>query len=154
MSTLYRCIDDNGHILKELDKTGFEAIKAVGLRVAKKHTCMIAKESGGPDPMGSGTFVQRCSRLFVVTVKHLFEDLRSDDLIGIYWGEDDHRAGATCKNVILHDKLDLAAIPLPAGTEVCGVSLRYLQPNHQQSEPDLFVLSNYLKRVVLADNHP
>jgi hypothetical protein len=141
MSSSYRFIYDNSHILKELDETGLHAINAVGLQVAKKHTCMIAKEGEQPEPIGSGTFVQLDGRLFVATAKHLFEDFRVDEPVGIYWGEEDNRAGVTIRNIILDDKLDLAAIPLPPNPEACGVSLKYKNCNNLEAEPDLFVIS-------------
>ncbi len=141
MSTSYRFVDSNGHVLRELEEAELEGIKAVGLQVAKRHSCMIAKESGRPEPIGSGTFVRLGSRLFVATAKHLFEGFRADELIGIYWGEEDNRAGVSRRNIILDEKLDLAAISLSPDTKACGVSLGFRQPNHPQPEPDLFVVS-------------
>ena len=141
MSSSYRFIDDNGHILKELDETGFEAFKAVGLQVARKYTCMITRGDDPPIPIGSGAFVQLGARLFVATAKHLFENFRTDELVGIYWGEEDNRAGVTIRNVILDDKLDLAAISLPHDTKACCVSLGLHETDHPQDEPDIFVVS-------------
>ena len=137
MRTPYRFKDSNGHLLKELDRAGFEAIKAVGLQVAKKHTCMIAKEGDPPIPIGSGTFVQIGNHSFIATAKHLFENFQTDDLVGIYWGEEGNRSGVTIRNIILDEKLDLAAISLSPDTKVCGVSLGI----RLHAESDLFVLS-------------
>jgi hypothetical protein len=134
-------MDSNDHVLRELDEAGFHAINAVGLQVAKRHSCMIAKEKGRPEPIGSGTFVRLGSCLFVATAKHLFEGLRADELIGIYWGEEDNRASVTHRNIILDEKLDLAAISLSPDTKACGVSLGLRQLNHPQAEPALFVVS-------------
>lgn len=141
MSNLYKFADSNGNILKELDQAGFQAINAVGWEVAKKHTCMIAKEGDLPIPIGSGTFVEIGSQLFVATAKHLFENLRAEEHIGVYWGEQDNRAGVTRGNIILDEKLDLAAIPLPPDTKARGVSLGCLRHNHPEAESDLFVVS-------------
>jgi hypothetical protein len=141
MSSTYKFIDNNGNVLKELDQVGLQAFNAVGLQVAKKHTCMIAIEGDPPNPIGSGTFVEVGNQLFVATAKHLFENLQADKLIGIYWGEEDNRYGVTNSDIILDEKLDLAAIPIAPDIGACGVSLRCLQPNHPEAESDLFVLS-------------
>jgi len=141
MSSSYRFTNSNGHVLRELDDAGREAINAVGLQVAKKHTCMIAKEADGPIPIGSGTFVQIGPRLLVATAKHLFENSTADELISIYWGEEDNRASVTRGNITLDDRLDLAAIPLSRDTGACGVSLGGHQPDQPQAEPSLFVVS-------------
>jgi hypothetical protein len=141
MVSIYKFIDNDGNILKELDQAGFQAINAVGWEVAKKHTCMIAREEDLPIPIGSGTFVDVGNQLFVATAKHLFENSQVDELVGIYWGEEDNRVGVTRGNIILDEKLDLAAIPLPPDTEAHGVSLGCLQLDHSEIESDLFVVS-------------
>ncbi len=141
MNNSYEFIDNNGHVLKKLDQSGFEAIKAVGLQVAKKHTCMIAKECDPPITMGSGTFVQIGKHLFVATAKHLFENSQEDELVGIYWGEQDNRTSVIRGNVILDEKLDLAAIPLPNHIEARGLPLGCLQLDHAEVESDLFIVS-------------
>lgn len=141
MGNAYKFADNNGDVLKELDQAGFEAINTVGLQVAKKHTCLIAKDADLPIPIGSGTFVNAGSQLFVATAKHLFENLQADQRIGVYWGEEDNRAEATCGNIILDEKLDLAAIPIAPNIGACGVSLRCHQPNRKEAESDLFVVS-------------
>jgi len=120
---------------------GFQAINAVGGEVAKKHTCVIAKEDDLPIPIGSGTFAQVDNQLFVATAKHLFDDFRTDEFVAIYWGEQDNRAEVIRRDIIFHEELDLAAIPLPADTQACGASSRCLQPDHLEAEPDLFLVS-------------
>lgn len=141
MRTPYEFVDSNGNKLRDLDESERAAIDAVGLHVAKKHTCMIAKEGEQPNPIGSGTFVQMGSQLFVATAKHLFGIFKGDDLIGIYWGEEDNRVGATKKSIIEDDNLDLAAIPLPPDTEACGWPLKNHEQDQQELEPELFVIS-------------
>lgn len=141
MSKPYIFADNNGNVLKELDQAGFEAINAVGWQVAKKHTCMIARKDDPPIPIGSGTFVQIGRQLFVATAKHLFDDFRADDKIGIYWGVKDNRADVTRKSIILDDNLDLAAIPIAPDIGACGISLTCRQPNRPETESGLFVVS-------------
>lgn len=141
MRTPYVFVDSNGNKLRDVDESEREAINAVGLHVAKKHTCMIAVEGDKPYPIGSGTFVQMGSQLFVATAKHLFEKFKVDDLVGIYWGEKDNRVGADMKSIIVDDNLDLAAIPLPPDTESCGGPLKDPEHDQKELEPELFVIS-------------
>jgi len=140
-------------LLKELDQVGLQAFNAVGLQVAKKHTCMIAIEGDPPNPIGSGTFVEVDNQLFVATAKHLFEGLQADKLIGIYWGEEDNRCGVTNSDIILDEKLDLAAIPMPADTKACGVSLGCHHCDYSDSETDLFVVSGVPSEKCKIDQH-
>jgi hypothetical protein len=141
MSSTYKFADNNGNVLKELDQAGLQAINAVGLQVAKKHTCMIVKEGYTPIPIGSGTFVDVGNQLFVATAKHLFENLQADERIGIYWGEEDNKARVTNRDIILDEKLDLAAIPLLPDTKASGVSLECHNRNQSRTKSDLFVVS-------------
>lgn len=141
MMTPYVFVDSNGNKLRDVAESEFEAINAVGFHVAKKHTCLISKEGEHPRPIGSGTFVRMGAKLFVATARHLFEDFEVDDRVGIYWGEEDNRAGAAMESIIVDDNLDLAAIPLPPDTEACGGPLEYLEQDQRELEPELFVLS-------------
>jgi hypothetical protein len=134
-------VDGDGDPLRELDEATLEAINAVGWQVAKKHTCMITKETERPEPIGSGTFVQVGDRLFVATARHLFRDFKTDDVIGMYWGEEDNRTGIIRSDAILDGELDLAAIPLPSDTRACGVLLRGQRATHQEDEQEVFVIS-------------
>jgi len=81
--------DSGGQLLRELDESERHAISAVGAQVAKQHTCMIAKNEGKPTLLGSGTIVQVGERAFVATTRHLFDQVGRDELIALYWGEDD-----------------------------------------------------------------
>lgn len=134
-------IESNGQMLAQVDEVRLEEAYAVGLQVAKKHTCMIAKEDGLPIPKGSGTFVQVNGQLFIATAAHLFGVFRPDEPVGIYWGEDDNRTEVLRKSVIVNDRLDLAAIPLPAGTAACSVSLKGSQAEQEGPESGLLVVS-------------
>lgn len=141
MRTPYVFVDNNGTELRRVDESEFEAINAVGFHVAKQHTCMISKEGTHPEPIGSGTFVRIDSTLYVATAKHLFENFELNDLVGIYWGEEDNRVGTTVNSIIVDDNLDLAAIPLPPDTEACGGALKNLDKDNSEIESELFVLS-------------
>jgi len=105
MRTSYVFVDNNGTELRRIDESEFEAINAIGFHVAKQHTCMISKEGAHPEPIGSGTFVRIGSNLYVATAKHLFEKFDGNDLVGIYWGEEDNRVGATMNRIIVDDNL-------------------------------------------------
>jgi hypothetical protein len=143
MSASYKFVDDNGQPLKSLDESHHQAVNAVGLQVAKKHTCMIVKETKRPVPVGSGSFVRFGNKTFVATAKHLFEGFRVDELVGIYWGEgkEDNKMRIPVRNAVLDEKLDLAAIPLAFDARVCATSLGGDRPRHPETEPDLFVIS-------------
>ena len=137
MKTTHVFVDSKGTELRKVSDSEFEAINAVGYHVAKQHTCMIAKEGTHPEPLGSGTFIRIDSYLFVATAKHLFKKFNTNALIGIYWGEDDKRAGAYYSNIIEDEDLDIAAIPLPSDTPVDGWPLN---PSNRD-DSDLFVVS-------------
>ena len=141
MESYYVFVDDKGTELKRVDESEFQAINAVGIHVAKQHTCMISKEGLHPDPIGSGTFVRIDNKLFVATAKHLFDEFNADDVIGVYWGQDDYRVGAALSSIIFDKNLDLAAIPLASETEACAQPIK--DPKHDQhgEDPDLFVIS-------------
>jgi hypothetical protein len=137
VKTTHVFIDCKGTELRRVSESEFEAINAVGYHVAKQHTCMISKEGTHPEPIGSGTFIRIDSNLFVATAKHLFEGFDRDDLVGIYWGKDDNRAGANIDSIIVDEAHDLAAIPLPSDTPASGWPLNPAN----ESDADLFVLS-------------
>lgn len=137
MKNTYVFVDCNGTELRRVSEFEFEAINAVGYHVAKQHTCMISKEGTHPDPIGSGTFIRIDRNLFVATAKHLFEGLNADDLVGIYWGEDDNKAGARINSIIIDELLDIAAIPLSSDIPASGWPLN----TANESDADLFVLS-------------
>jgi len=50
--------DCDGRLLREIDESERHAFSAVSGQVAKQHTCLVAKNGGKPEPLGSGTFVQ------------------------------------------------------------------------------------------------
>lgn len=141
MITPYVFVDNDGNKIRVVEDSELEAITAVGFHVAKTHTCMIARESTHPDPIGSGTIIQMGSQLFVATAKHLLEEFTVDDLIGIYWGEKDNRAVAAMESIIVDDNLDLAAIPLPPDTEARGGPLLEYELDKEAVESELFVLT-------------
>lgn len=133
--------DISGRLLRKLDEAERLAISAVGGQVSKQHTCLVAKNGGKPMPLGSGTFVTVGSRTFVATAKHLFEDVQGDELIALYWGEDDQRAGAYRKVIACDEHLDLAVIPTPDDMPQCGVALEHLDLDCACTENDLFIVS-------------
>lgn len=141
MTIMRGFFDGDGRLLRGLDEGEHYAITAVGGQVAKHHTCMIAKNGGKPSLLGSGTFVQAGGRIFVATAKHLFQDIQGDELIALYWGEDDQRARAYRKEIACDDVLDLAVIPTPDDMPPCGLPLGNLDLECPCTPNDLFVVS-------------
>lgn len=141
MSVRLGFFDINGRLLRELDEAELSAIAAVGGQVAKQHTCMVAKDGGKPMLLGSGTLVQVGDRTFVATAKHLFKDIRDDELIALYWSEDDQRDGTYRKTITYDEKLDLAVVPMSAEIPPCGVSMENLDLDCPCGQNSLFVVS-------------
>jgi hypothetical protein len=147
----YAFVDSNGTLLRHVTESEFQAINAVGSHVAKQHTCMISKEGDSPKPIGSGTFVKIDGHLFIATAKHLFEGFAENDLIGIYWGEDDRRAGTTFSSVIVHRNLDLAAIPIPSEARACGGPIEGPEGLVQKGDTQIFVVSGVPAERIVVD---
>jgi hypothetical protein len=141
MTTRRGFFDSSGRLLREIDESERHAFSAVSGPVAKQHTCFIAKNGGKPEPLGSGTFVQVGDRIYVATAKHLFKDIAPHELIALYWGEEDHRAGAYRKVIACDEHLDLAVIPTPDDMPQCGVPLGNLDLASPCTPDDFFVVS-------------
>lgn len=132
--------DADRNLLRELDDGDHQAILAVGGQVAKQYTCLVAKNGGRPVHLGSGTFVQVGIRTFVATAKHLFEGIEGDEVIALYWSEDDRRAGAHRRMIACDENLDLAVIPVD-NIPPCGVTLGNLGADCPCTPNDSFVVS-------------
>lgn len=144
-------IDCDGRVLREMDEAELHAVSTIGGQIAKQHSCLIAKNGGKPKPLGSGTLVRAGRGVFVATAAHLFTNVDPDELIALYWGEDDQRAGAYKREIVCHEDLDLAVIPMPNNTPISGVTLDRLDLASPCTAEELFVVIGIPKKGFQAD---